>query len=338
MTSRRSLASWVAVLAVLAAIPLALACLKLRQPSREPAPPHRGVGEPPQASVEHLPPEPQWCPPPIRSLEAESDAGDAGAVLVGAHTVIRFKSPQGAFSAGDRARLAAARLERMMAGGKPAGMNVTQTADGSWGLFAEGTLIATADPETARLNNTTPQGLAETWLRNLERALRLKPDADEQSGGDLLTRCERVVDGDTIVIEGGERVRYIGVDTPETKHPRKPVEHFGHEASEFNRQLVEGKRMRIEFDVQRRDKYRRLLGYVYVQPEDETEAHEVFVNAELVGQGYAKVYTVPPNVKHAERFLELERAAREHQRGLWGVDDNRESNDSNGNGERPVGS
>jgi len=123
----------------------------------------------------------------------------------------------------------------------------------------------------------------------------------------------RVVDGDTVVLQGGERVRYIGIDTPETVHPQEPVEYMGPEASAFNRKLVEGRRVRLEFDAQERDRYGRLLAYVYVG--------EVFVNAELLRAGYARVMTVPPNVKHSEEFLRLEREARAAEIGLWRIPD-----------------
>ncbi len=137
-----------------------------------------------------------------------------------------------------------------------------------------------------------------------------------QSNADgLVVICERVVDGDTIVLVGGERVRYIGIDTPETVHPSKPVEAYGKEASELNRELVEGKSVRIEFDVRERDRYGRLLGYVYVS--DEGLGEETFVNAELVRRGLAHASTFPPDVKHAELFVRLEREARDAGRGLW---------------------
>jgi len=123
-------------------------------------------------------------------------------------------------------------------------------------------------------------------------------------------QVERVVDGDTIKLTNGERVRYIGIDTPETKHPSKPVQYFGKEASEENKMLVEGKQVRLEFDVQKRDRYGRLLAYVYVD--------DIFVNAWLVWQGYAQVSTYPPNVRYQEYFLELQRQARIEKRGLWG--------------------
>ncbi len=135
-----------------------------------------------------------------------------------------------------------------------------------------------------------------------------------QDGSFLAVKVVSVVDGDTIQVccigWKREKVRYIGINIPETKHPTKEVEHFGEEASEANRKLVDGKTVRLEFDVQEQDRYGRLLAYVYL--EDGT-----FVNAWLVQHGYAAVMTVPPNVKHQELFLKLQREAREAERGLW---------------------
>ena len=122
---------------------------------------------------------------------------------------------------------------------------------------------------------------------------------------------QRVVDGDTVVLSTGEWVRYIGMDTPELHHPKKPVQAYAREAKEFNRKLVEGKTVRLEFDVERHDKYGRTLAYVYLP--DGT-----FVNAELVRQGYAHTLTIPPNVKFADLFVKFQREARENNRGLWG--------------------
>lgn len=124
----------------------------------------------------------------------------------------------------------------------------------------------------------------------------------------------RVVDGDTIVVamNGREyRVRYIGVDTPETVHPSRPVEYFGKEASAKNKELVQGKTVKLEKDVSEADRYQRLLRYVWVD--------EVMVNAELVRLGYAQVATYPPDVKYQGLFLKLQKEAKEAQRGLWGV-------------------
>ena len=128
---------------------------------------------------------------------------------------------------------------------------------------------------------------------------------------DRSERVERVVDGDTIVLVGGERVRFIGVDTPETKRPGSPVECFGRAATAEITRLVDGRRVRLEFDVERRDRYDRQLAYVYRRSDG------LFVNAELVRRGFATAATYPPNVRHADRFRRLQREAREAGRGLW---------------------
>lgn len=127
-----------------------------------------------------------------------------------------------------------------------------------------------------------------------------------------LSRVTRVIDGDTIEVDiNGSvyRVRYIGIDTPETVHPSKPQECFGKEAGEKNRQLVEGKLVRLEKDVSETDVYGRLLRYVWVG--------DTFVNDYLVRQGYAYASTYPPDVKYAEQFVEAQREAVENSRGLW---------------------
>jgi len=121
--------------------------------------------------------------------------------------------------------------------------------------------------------------------------------------------CVRVIDGDTIVLDGDETVRLIGVDTPETKDPRKPVQYFGQGAYEFTRSLVEGKRVRLEYDQERIDKYGRTLAYVYL--EDGT-----FLNAEIIKQGYGFAYTQFP-FKYLEEFRQYEREARGNERRLW---------------------
>jgi micrococcal nuclease len=122
----------------------------------------------------------------------------------------------------------------------------------------------------------------------------------------------KVVDGDTIhvrVDERLEKVRYIGVNTPEVHHPTRGEEPGGREASDVNRRLVAGRHVRLELDVQSRDRYGRLLAYVWVG--------DTMVNAELVRQGYAQVMTVPPNVRYQRLFLDLQRDARQAGRGLW---------------------
>ena len=116
----------------------------------------------------------------------------------------------------------------------------------------------------------------------------------------------QVIDGDTITVEGGYRVRYIGIDTPEI-HP--VPEAYGTEAWQVNRQLVEGKEVRLERDVSETDKYGRLLRYVYVD--------DVFVNAELVILGLAEAKAYPPDIKYQEYLEEMESEAKEAGRGMW---------------------
>ena len=119
-------------------------------------------------------------------------------------------------------------------------------------------------------------------------------------------RVTRVIDGDTIVIEGGYRVRYIGIDTPEI-HPE--TEAFGIEAWQANRQLVEDKLVRLERDISETDKYNRLLRYVYID--------DTMVNAELVRQGLAQVKAYPPDTKYQDYLEELEEEAKSEGRGMW---------------------
>ncbi len=119
-------------------------------------------------------------------------------------------------------------------------------------------------------------------------------------------RVTQVIDGDTIVIAGGFRVRYIGIDTPEVYPTR---EAFGIEAWQANRRLVEGKTIRLERDVSDTDRYGRLLRYVYVDG--------IFVNAELVRQGLARVRAYPPDTKHHAYLEELETEAKQAGRGIW---------------------
>jgi micrococcal nuclease len=125
----------------------------------------------------------------------------------------------------------------------------------------------------------------------------------------------RVVDGDTIRVRiaGGalEAVRYIGIDTPESVKPDTPVECFAKAAAAFNERLVGGRQVTLVFDVEPRDRFGRLLAYVYRRPDG------LFVNSELVRRGYARPLTIPPDVRHAARFRQLADQARRAARGLW---------------------
>jgi len=119
----------------------------------------------------------------------------------------------------------------------------------------------------------------------------------------------RVIDGDTIEIEGGQRVRYTGIDAPEVAHATEPGEHFGEEAAGKNQELVEGRIVSLKRDVTDKDEYGRLLRYVWLG--------DTMINAELVRLGYAYAYSLRPNVKYQELFLQLEAEAREQKLGLW---------------------
>ena len=123
-----------------------------------------------------------------------------------------------------------------------------------------------------------------------------------------------VVDGDTIEVawrRGAERVRLLGVDTPETVHPARPVECYGPEASAYTKHSLLGRRVRLSFDRVRRDPYGRLLAYVELDGRS--------FNDELLDGGYARLLVIPPNGVHARAMLDHELAARASGRGLWGA-------------------
>lgn len=125
----------------------------------------------------------------------------------------------------------------------------------------------------------------------------------------------KVVDGDTIELTDGQTVRLIGIDTPETVDPRRPVGCFGKEASNEAKKILLGKEVILQKDVSETDKYKRLLRYVFLPLED---GQTLFVNDYLVREGFAKVLTYPPDVKYNEQFRLAESEARENKRGLWG--------------------
>lgn len=124
------------------------------------------------------------------------------------------------------------------------------------------------------------------------------------------TIVTNVIDGDTFTIEGGKVVRIIGIDTPETVHPSKPMQCYGKEASNKITELIEGQKIRLEKDVSETDKYNRLLRYVW--------KGEVLINELLVKEGYAQSSSYPPDIKYQERFVAAQQEARDNQRGLWG--------------------
>ncbi|MDR1379843.1 MAG: thermonuclease family protein [Synergistaceae bacterium] len=143
-------------------------------------------------------------------------------------------------------------------------------------------------------------------------------------GGDVLSgTVTRVVDGDTIhvTVAGEDRtVRLIGVDTPETVHPRKPVEFYGKEASDFTKKNLTNKTVWLEYDVAPLDRYNRHLAYVWLTKPGtgETAIRKNMFNAQLVLQGYGKIMTIQPNSKYSQIFAKFQEEARNNKRGLWG--------------------
>ena len=123
-------------------------------------------------------------------------------------------------------------------------------------------------------------------------------------------RVLSVVDGDTVVVAGVGTVRYLGIDTPELHHPRRPVERYAARAAALNRRLVSGRIVTLETDVEERDAYGRLLAYVYVNGR--------MVNARLVAEGAAEAFPFPPNTRHRTLFARLQRDATAAGRGQWG--------------------
>lgn len=133
----------------------------------------------------------------------------------------------------------------------------------------------------------------------------------------------KVVDGDTLVVKVERelrRVRLIGVDTPETVHPRKPVQYYGREASAFTKQTLLGRRVWLEYDVAPLDRYQRHLAYVWVErpARDEEAVRRGMFNAKLLLEGYGRAMTIQPNSRYADLFVRLQAEARKAGRGLWG--------------------
>jgi micrococcal nuclease len=128
---------------------------------------------------------------------------------------------------------------------------------------------------------------------------------------------DRVVDGDTVIVRSGSRtldVRLLGIDTPETVDPNRPVGCYGPEASAYTKHLLTGRRVRLVYDRQLHDVYGRWLAYIYVERPGRPD---LFVNARLITAGYARTLSIPPNTAHAAELAALERTAALAGRGLW---------------------
>ena len=163
---------------------------------------------------------------------------------------------------------------------------------------------------------TEPPGGARGDYRTDPPEVRTASDipSPRWSAGEPVYHVSKVVDGDTIRLSNDEKVRLIGVDTPETVHPKKPVEYYGREASAFTKREMDGRDARMTYGHERRDHYGRLLAYVWRRPDD------FFINAEIISQGYGFAYTKYP-FEYVEEFRALERTAREERRGLWGEEE-----------------
>lgn len=153
---------------------------------------------------------------------------------------------------------------------------------------------------------------------------RLAPDPSSEVSAYADIAVAHVYDGDTIKLANGERVRFVGIDTPESSGNKKAMRDaarsgrdvreilkMGHMAAAYTRSLLEGRRVRLEFDIERRDKYGRLLAYIYRVDDG------LFVNEDIIKNGYAYPMTIPPNIRHADEFRKLFRQARQMHKGLW---------------------
>lgn len=195
-------------------------------------------------------------------------------------------------------------------------------------LFLAGYGGATSSPAPAG-PGSEPSGTGE--IQSLpEEAHSAEPDSDQQAESTpiplLPVAVTKVVDGDTVYVrlESGrtEKVRFIGVNTPEIHHPAIGEEPYAREASAFIAKNLSGRKVWLELDAQKRDKYGRLLTYVWIEPPrsaSEAEVRAKMFNARLLLDGYAQVMPIPPNVKYSDMFVKFQQEAREQRKGLWGL-------------------
>lgn len=183
------------------------------------------------------------------------------------------------------------------------------------GIFVVvGILVAAIDSPapspTPVVENTAEENIveAEPVETPTEEVGQVEGTSAETPGTEA--KVVRVIDGDTFEIEGGQTIRLITTDTPETVHPSKPVECMGKEASAKTKELIEGKTVRLEKDVSETDRYGRLLRYVYL--EDGRMLNEV-----LIQEGFANAVSYPPDVKYLDRLRAAEASAKSSKWGLW---------------------
>src|SRR3972149_7462309 len=189
----------------------------------------------------------------------------------------------------------------------------------------------------ARVRNPIIKEIADEQIADFAQNSTVEKSG-EVIGEEIETKEEqaivaKVIDGDTIVLENGKTLRYIGIDTPEVS---QGTECFADESTEKNKELVLGKEVRLEKDVSETDRYGRLLRYVYVDPpsQDTTVRQGIFVNENLVYEGYATAATYPPDVAYSDLFRQAEKDAREKNRGLWSKCANDSSENAGQSGSR----
>lgn len=177
-------------------------------------------------------------------------------------------------------------------------------------------------PKLARLRRSLPSALLIVllasvtvwfwWREESSDSARISPVGDNSAQEAVVTR---VIDGDTVLLETGLRVRLLGIDTPETKHPDRPVETGGPQAAALLQSLVEGRRVRLEFDKHRFDRHGRALAYLFLGDQ--------FINAEIVRAGWSRAETrFPLRSSYKQRLRSAENEARVGRRGLWRDDPN----------------
>lgn len=184
------------------------------------------------------------------------------------------------------------------------------------GLLLSYLLLPTSERQVLKESKPSPQATAgdvisqkQSFTSAQSQASNTQDRQSESPKNEEEVKVIRVIDGDTIEIEGGVKVRYIGVDTPEVVDPRTVPQCYGAEASVENRALVEGKSVKLEKDISETDKYGRLLRYVFTG--------DIFVNEHLVRQGFAYSSSYPPDIKYQNQFTEAQKEASTNNRGLW---------------------
>ncbi|WP_018130187.1 thermonuclease family protein [Effusibacillus pohliae] len=171
---------------------------------------------------------------------------------------------------------------------------------------------------TAPKDNAAPANQTKVATETKQPAAQ-QPTASVNIKGRWAT-VTHVADGDTVEVEGGEKVRLIGVNTPESVKPGVEPMPMGKEASDFTKSQLQGKKVFVETDVQPKDKYGRTLAYLYLQePKTQEDVEKYMYNAILLKEGYAQLMTIPPNVKYVDLFTKLQMQAREAKKGIWSL-------------------